>query len=73
MATAKLWCAFCKTECEDWFDKTTSFMCPECGKKCPSCGGTGKNWIHPRLGLWTPCGCSFGQALSNESRQSEIR
>lgn len=65
MEFPKLWCGVCKTEREYWDD--ASFMCPECRKKCSSCGGTGRNWIHPRLGLWTPCGCSFGQALSGAS------
>jgi hypothetical protein len=29
--------------------------CAECRAKCGNCGGTKKVWIHPRLGLWTPC------------------
>jgi hypothetical protein len=29
--------------------------CLDCKAKCSNCGGTKKVWIHPRLGLWTPC------------------
>jgi hypothetical protein len=73
MTIQKLWCSFCKTERENWLEKTSSIMCPDCEKKCQACGGTGKNWIHPRLGLWTPCACSFGQALFKEPHKSDIK
>jgi SET domain-containing protein len=39
-------------------DKGVALWCAECAAKCRWCGGTGKTWIHPRLGLWVPCVCA---------------
>jgi hypothetical protein len=35
-----------------------TLWCAECVAKCSSCGGTGRIYVHPRLGLWLSCVCA---------------
>lgn len=63
MKPGKMWCSYCSRQVDDWTMEKISVMCPECELKCASCGGIGKIWIHPRLGLFSACSCPYGNPL----------